>query len=43
MTTLWKCVAEPSGNPPGPPHACRTHTHTHTHTTHAGEDSPPRR
>jgi len=23
MTTLWKCVAEPSGNPPGPPHAAR--------------------
>jgi len=26
MATLWKCVAEPSGNPPGPPHACRTRT-----------------
>jgi len=20
MATLWKCVAEPSGNPSGPPH-----------------------
>ena len=30
MTTLWKCVAEPSGNPPGPPHAART---THARTT----------
>jgi len=20
MATLWKCVAEPGGNPPGPPH-----------------------
>jgi len=35
METLWKCVAEPSGNPPGPPHAART--------THAGEDSHRRR
>jgi len=26
MVTLWKCVAEPSGNPPGPPHACHTRT-----------------
>ena len=26
MATLWKCVAERSGNPPGPPHACRTCT-----------------
>ena len=26
MALLWKCVAEPSGNPPGPPHMCRTHT-----------------
>ena len=26
MATLWKCVAERSGNPPGPPHACRTRT-----------------
>ena len=25
---FWKCVAEPSGNPPGPPHAART-THAH--------------
>jgi len=25
MATLWKCVAEPSGNPPGPVHAARTH------------------
>jgi len=24
MATLWKCVAEPSGNPSGPPHAART-------------------
>jgi len=24
MATLWKCAAEPSGNPPGPPHAART-------------------
>ena len=23
IATLWKCVAEPSGNPPGPPHAAR--------------------
>jgi len=23
MATLWKCVAEPSGNPPGPLHAAR--------------------
>jgi len=29
MATLWKCVAEPSGNPPGPAHAART-THTRT-------------
>ena len=29
----WKCVAEPSGNPPGPPHAACM---PHTHTTHAG-------
>jgi len=35
MATLGKCVAEPSGNPPGPPHTART--------THAGEDSPRRR
>jgi len=28
--TLWKCVAEPSGNPPGPAHAART-THARTH------------
>jgi len=27
MATLWKCVAEPSGNPPGPPHAARSATH----------------
>ena len=27
MATLWKCMAEPSGNPPGPGHAA--------HTTHA--------
>ena len=26
MATLWKYMAEPSGNPPGPPHACRTRT-----------------
>jgi len=24
--TLWKCVAQSSGNPPSPPHACRTRT-----------------
>jgi len=24
--TLWKCVAEPSVNPSGSPHACRTRT-----------------
>jgi len=23
MATLWKCVAEPSGNPPGSLHAAR--------------------
>jgi len=34
MVTLWKCVAEPSGNPPGPPHAARM---PHTHTTHVGK------
>ena len=29
MATLWKCVAEPSGNPPGPAHAaCTTHART---------------
>ena len=28
MATLWKCVAEPSGNPPGPAHAARTHART---------------
>jgi len=28
-------VAEPSDNPPGPPHAAHM---PHTHTTHAGED-----
>ena len=27
MATRWKCVAEPSGNPPGPPHAARSATH----------------
>ena len=27
MATLWKCVAEPSGNPPGPPHAARSTPH----------------
>jgi len=26
MATLWKSVTEPSGNPPGPPHACCTRT-----------------
>ena len=26
IATLWKRVAERSGNPPGPPHACRTGT-----------------
>jgi len=30
MATLWKCVAEPSGNPPGPSHTART-THVRTH------------
>jgi len=25
--TLWKCVAKPSGNPSGPPHAARSATH----------------
>ena len=35
MATLWKCVVQPSGNPPGPPHAARM---PHRHTTHAGED-----
>ena len=34
MATLWKCVAEPSGNPPGQPHAARM---PHTHTTHAAK------
>jgi len=29
MAKLWKCVAEPSGNPPGPAHAART-THART-------------
>ena len=24
MVTLWKCVAEPSGNPPGPAHTAHT-------------------
>jgi len=27
MATLWKCVAEPSGNPPGPSHAARSAAH----------------
>jgi len=27
MATLWKCVAEPSGNPPGTPHAARSATY----------------
>ena len=27
MATLWKSVAEPSGNPPGPLHAARSATH----------------
>jgi len=35
-----KCVAEPSGNPPGPPHTARM---PHTHTMHAAEGSPRRR
>jgi len=35
----WQ-TAEPSSNPPGPPHAARM---PHTHTTHAGKDSPRRR
>ena len=33
-----ECVAEPSGNPPGPPHAARM---PHTHTTHAGRLPSP--
>jgi len=32
MATLGKCVAEPSGNPPGPVHAART-THALTHAS----------
>jgi len=29
MATLWKCVAETSGNPPGPAHIARgTHART---------------
>jgi len=45
VALLWQhygnaCQTEPSGNPPGPPHAARM---PHTHTTHAGEDSPRRR
>jgi len=28
MATLWKCVTEPSGNPPGPADAARTHART---------------
>jgi len=31
MATLWKCVPEPSDNPPGLPQAARV---PHTHTTH---------
>jgi len=27
VSLLWKCVAEPSGNPPGPPHAARSTPH----------------
>jgi len=27
MATLWKCVAEPSGNPLGPPHAAGSTPH----------------
>ena len=30
MTTLWECVAEPSGNPPARPTARRTHA-AHAH------------
>jgi len=26
MVTLWKCMAEPSSNLPGPPHAARSAT-----------------
>ena len=26
MATLWKCVGDPSGNPPGSLHVCRTRT-----------------
>jgi len=37
VALLWQHNgnAEPSGNPPGPPHAARM---PHTHATHAGED-----
>ena len=37
VALLWQHIgnAEPSGNPPGPPHAARM---PHTHATHAGED-----
>ena len=37
MATLLKCVAEPSGNPPGPPHAARM---PHTHTNYACRRRP---
>jgi len=43
MATLWKCVAEPSGNPPGPPHACHARTlHLPAKTLLAGDkmDAP---
>jgi len=43
MTTLWKCVAKPSGDPPGPPHAARMpHTHMPVKTPLAGNkmDAP---
>ena len=42
IALLWQHYgnSEPSGNPPGPPHAARM---PHTHATHAGEDSPRRR
>jgi len=39
MATLWKCVAEPSGNPPGPPHAARTTVRMPTKTPFTGDKS----
>ena len=31
MATLWKCVAEPSGNPPGLAHSARRTHYVRTH------------